>query len=162
MRPNFRPVGVTGTIAVWQQEKDWLTHLRGGPHFSSKHRTSALLSGSHIQGPCIYLDPRRVTPFSLDWLVADCNTLGGGRTGYWKLTPDVVRPGRYSFYSGELKVGGIAYVYVWLARSYDPPEGHPGQQAYTLVILDPIDISQLSINFLCLLRSRYVSLWSHD
>jgi hypothetical protein len=66
---------------VWQQEKDWLTRWRGGPLFSSKHRTSALLSGGRIQGTCIYLDPRRVTQFSLDWLVADCNTLGGGRTG---------------------------------------------------------------------------------
>jgi hypothetical protein len=28
----------------------------------------------------IYLDPRRAPPFSLAWLAADCNTLGGGKT----------------------------------------------------------------------------------
>ncbi len=29
---------------------------------------------------------------------------------------------------------GIAYIYVWLESSYDPPEGHPGQLAYTFLI----------------------------
>jgi hypothetical protein len=28
----------------------------------------------------------------------------------------------------------IAYIYVWLESSYDPPEGHPGQLAYTFLI----------------------------
>jgi hypothetical protein len=31
-------------------------------------------------------------------------------------------------------MGGIAYVYDWQERSYDPPECHPGQQAYTFLI----------------------------
>jgi hypothetical protein len=28
------------------------------------------------------VDPRRILPFSLAWLVADCNMLGGRKTGY--------------------------------------------------------------------------------
>jgi hypothetical protein len=31
-------------------------------------------------------------------------------------------------------MGGIAYVYDRQERSYDPPECHPGQQAYTFLI----------------------------
>ncbi len=34
------------------------------------------------QGPYIYLDPRRVPPFSLALMVADYNTIGGGKTDY--------------------------------------------------------------------------------
>jgi hypothetical protein len=30
----------------------------------------------------IYIDPRRGPPVRLAWLEADCNTLGGGKTGY--------------------------------------------------------------------------------
>jgi hypothetical protein len=41
---------------------------------------------------------------------------------------------RSSFISEELKAGGIAYVYVRLESSYDPPECHPGQLAYTYLI----------------------------
>ncbi len=33
----------------------------------------------------------------------------------------------------------------------DPPEGHPGQHAYTFHDSYPIDVSHLSFNFLCLL-----------
>ena len=34
-----------------------------------------------------------------------------------------------------MKTGGvIAYVYVWLERSYDPPEGGSGEDEYTFVI----------------------------
>jgi hypothetical protein len=53
----------------------------------------------------------------------------------------------------ELKAKEKAYVYVCLERSYDPPEGHPRQQAYIFVIrkLLSIDVSHLSFNFLCLL-----------
>jgi hypothetical protein len=36
------------------------------------------------QRPYIYLDPRRGPPVRLGWLEADCNTLGGGKTGYLK------------------------------------------------------------------------------
>ncbi len=32
-------------------------------------------------------------------------------------------------FAGSWKLGGIAYVYIWL----ETPEGHPGQQAYTFV-----------------------------
>ncbi len=35
---------------------------------------------------------------------------------------------------GELKSAEMAYIYVWLESSYDPPEGHPGQLAYTFLI----------------------------
>jgi hypothetical protein len=31
-------------------------------------------------------------------------------------------------------MGWIAYVYDWQGRSYDPPECHPGKQAYTFLI----------------------------
>ncbi len=67
--------------------------------------------------------------------------------------------GRTSFISGELKDGGIAYVYVGLERSYDPPECHPGQQAYTFVI-DLLSTSLTSVSiFPVSCCSRYVSLW---
>jgi hypothetical protein len=32
--------------------------------------------------PYIYIDPRRVPSVRLAWLKADCNTLGGEKTGY--------------------------------------------------------------------------------
>jgi hypothetical protein len=41
---------------------------------------------------------------ALAWLVAGCNTLGGGKTGYLKEKPAATRPGRPSFISGKLKV----------------------------------------------------------
>ncbi len=93
------------------------------------------------------------TTFSLAWLVAGCNTLGGGKHHSWG------RPGRSSFISGELKAGGIAYVYVLLKRSYDPTEGHPGQHAYNFMILILLTgLTSVSIFSVCF-YSRYLSLW---
>jgi hypothetical protein len=37
-----------------------------------------------VQRPYIYIDPRLGPPVLLAWLEADCNTLGGGKTGYLK------------------------------------------------------------------------------
>jgi hypothetical protein len=36
------------------------------------------------QRPYIYMDKRRGLPVRLAWLEADCNMLGGGKTGYLK------------------------------------------------------------------------------
>jgi hypothetical protein len=63
------------------------------------------------------------------------------------------------FISGELKAGGISYVYVLLERSYDSPEGHPGQHAYNFTILILLtDLTSVSIFSVCF-YSRYLSLW---
>jgi hypothetical protein len=43
--------------------------------------------------------------------------------------------------------GGIAYDYILLEFSYDPPEGHPGQLVYTFVIR--ILSTHLNFNILC-------------
>jgi hypothetical protein len=44
-------------------------------------KVQLLLEGRRLyQGPYIYLDPRRIPPYSLAWLKADFNTLGGGKT----------------------------------------------------------------------------------
>jgi hypothetical protein len=65
-----------------------------------------------------------------------CNTLGGGKTGYWKISPAAAWPGRSSIISGELKAGGdsiclcLTGVLLWPPRR--PP--CPGQHAYTFVI----------------------------
>jgi hypothetical protein len=37
-----------------------------------------------FQRPYIYIDLRRGPPVRLAWREADCNTLGGGKTGYLK------------------------------------------------------------------------------
>jgi hypothetical protein len=54
---------------------------------------------------------------------------------------------------GSWRLRGIAYIYVWLESSYDPPECHPGQWTACVNFPDsyPIDVSHLSFNFLCLL-----------
>ncbi len=39
------------------------------------------------------------------------------------------RPCKSSVISGKMQAGGIAYIYVWLERSYDPQEGHSGQHS---------------------------------
>ena len=47
-------------------------------------------------------------------------------------------------------MGGIAYVYDWQERSYDPPECHPGQQAYTFLIRILLtSFISVSIFFVC-------------
>jgi hypothetical protein len=46
-------------------------------------------------------------------------------------------------YLWELKAGGTAYVYVSPEHSYDPAEGHPGQQAYTST--SPTSVSIFSV-----------------
>ncbi len=51
------------------------------------------------------------------------------------------------FLVGSWKLGEIAYVHVWLERSYDPPEGHPGQQANTLSDLWFVSYRRLSPQF---------------
>ncbi len=37
------------------------------------------------QRPYIYIDSRRGPPVRLAWLEADCNMIGGGKTGYLKV-----------------------------------------------------------------------------
>ncbi len=71
---------------------------------------------------------------------------------------------------GSWKPGGIGYtqiqaiflqlyVYVWLEHSYDPPEGHDGQQTYTSVIsILSTSLTSVSI-FSVFCCSRYVSPW---
>ncbi len=46
----------------------------------------------------------------------------------------MARPADHHFLVGSWKMGEIAYVYDWQERSYEPPECHPGQQAYTFLI----------------------------
>ncbi len=91
----------------------------------------------NAQGPYIYIDPQGVPPFHLAWLEADCNTLGLRKNRLFKVNTSCGPAGRSSFISGELKARGIAYVYDWLERSYDPPECHPGQQAWLVSYLSP-------------------------
>ncbi len=79
-----------------------------------------------------YLDVSPGTPWK-----PGCNTRGG-KTGY-----RAARPGRFLFISGELKAGGIAYVYVWLERSYDPSR-RPLWTACVHCDSYPIDVSHLS------------------
>ncbi len=70
------------------------------------------------------------------------------------------RPADLHLLVGSWKLGGIVYVYVWLERSYDPPECHPVQQAYTFVIrLLSTFLTSVSI-FSVSCCSRYVSLWN--
>jgi hypothetical protein len=47
-----------------------------------------------------------------------------------------LRPGPADLHSlaGSWRLGEIAYVYVWLECSYDPPECNPGQLAYIFLI----------------------------
>ncbi len=59
-------------------------------------------------------------------------------------------PADLHLFVGSWKMGGIAYVYDLQERFYDPPECHPGQQAYTSDSY-PVDVFHLSFNFLCLL-----------
>jgi hypothetical protein len=46
--------------------------------------------------------------------------------------------------------GGIAYIYVWLERYYDPPEGRPWTGCIHFYDSYPINVFHLSFNFLCL------------
>ncbi len=121
------------------------------------------LWGCCIRGPYIYLDPRRVPPFSLG--------LAGSRPSRLVAAKPVMEskhqlwPGPADLHllvgSWKLGKGGIAYVYVWLDRSYDPPEGCPGQQAYTFVIRNlRMSLTSVSIFSVCCC-SRYVSQWLH-
>jgi len=68
----------------------------------------------------------------------------------------------FSLQVGSCRLGGTVYVHVLLKCSYDPPpEGHPGQLAYSSVIrIHPINVSHQNFNiisFCC--YSRYLSLW---
>ncbi len=65
---------------------------------------------------------------------------------------------RSSFICGELRAGGIAYVYVCLERSYDLSAGHAGQHAYTFGIhIVSESLSSVSIFSVCCYSS--VSIW---
>ncbi len=58
---------------------------------------------------------------------------------------------------GSWRLGGIAYVYFWLERSYETPEGHPGQHAYIFVIrILSTSLTSVSIFSVCR-YSRYLS-----
>ena len=52
----------------------------------------------------------------------------------FKVNTSSARPADLHLLVGSWKMGGIAYVYDWQERSYDPPECHPWQQAYTFLI----------------------------
>ncbi len=60
---------------------------------------------------------------------------------------------------GSWNLRWIAYIYVWLESSYDPPEGHPGQLAYTFLIsiLSTSFISVSIFSVCCTLE--YLSQW---
>ncbi len=111
-----------------------------------------------LQPRTLYLyRPTTRSAFSPGRLEADCNTLGRGKTCYLK-HPLRLGPADLYFLVGSWKLGWTAYVYVWLERSYDPPECHPGQQAYTFVIHLLSTYTSVSIFSVCCC-SRYVSLW---
>ncbi len=106
-----------------------------------------------------YLDVWPGTTCSLAWLGAVSNTLGGGKPVIESKHQLWPRPGRSSFISRELKAEGIAYVYVWLERFYDLPEGH----AYTFVIcILSTSLTSVSIFYVCCYSrslSRWLELW---
>ncbi len=93
------------------------------------------------QGPT-YIDFRPNTPFSLDWVVADGNTLEAEANGTRQtvlccsgLSILMYRPCQlpgiqiFNYQWGASGwLGGIAYIR--LECSDDPPEGNPGQLAY--------------------------------
>jgi hypothetical protein len=105
-----------------------------------------------------YIDFWNGTPCCLAWLVAGCVTHLATKLvieSKHQLQPG---PADFQLLVGRCRLGGIAYVYVWLECSYDPTEGHPGQHEYTFLI-GIQSTSHLSFNFVCLLCSRYLSQW---
>jgi hypothetical protein len=73
-------------------------------------------------------------------------------------------PGRASVISGELQAGGgIVYVQVWLECPYDPPEGHPGQHAYTFLIhVLSMYLTSVSIFSVCAALGVYLYGWGSN
>ncbi len=78
-----------------------------------------------------------------------------------------LRPGPVDLHLlvGSWRVGGIPYVNVWLESYYDPPEGHPGQHAYTYRRLSSqfqFSLSAVTLVYLSQWWILYLLTWAHS
>ncbi len=101
---------IPGTEANFPGERRlWLLYCPAGLDWSVEAHLCLFSSSSlsNDQGPYISVDSRRVLPFRQAWLEADCNTLGGGKTGYESKHQLRPGPADLHFSVGSWKLGGF-------------------------------------------------------